>query len=78
MENLEVAKARELILKAASGSGDIDHAIDLFVLEMDKVRSRKIVHMREQVGKAIKNIEMQRLEIAIIACKVVDDNLKKI
>lgn len=78
MENLEVAKARELILKAASGYCDIDDAIDLFVLEMDKVRSRKINYMREQVGKAIRNIEMHRLEIAIVACKVVDDNLKKL
>ena len=36
MKNLEVAKAREQIMQAAMGFGDLDHTIDMFVLVMEK------------------------------------------
>jgi len=38
MKYLEVAKAREQIMQAAMGFGDLDHAIDCFVAAMDEAR----------------------------------------
>jgi len=78
MENLEVAKAREQIMQAAMGFGDLDHAIDCFVVAIDKARQRQIGYLREQAGKVIKSIERGRYETAILACRVIDDNLKKL
>jgi len=78
MENLEIAKAREKILEAAAGFGDLDHAIDCFVDEIDKARERQIGYLREQIGKVIRNIELDRHEVATLACRVIDDNLKKL
>ena len=78
MENPEIAKAREKILDAAAGFGDLDHAIDCFVSAMDEARQRQIGYLREQIGKVIRNIELDRHEVATLACRVIDDNLKKL
>lgn len=78
MENLEVAKAREQIIQAAMGFGDLDHAIDCFVAAMDEERQKQVVYLREQIGKVIRNIELDRHEVATLACRVIDENLKKL
>jgi len=78
MKNLEVAKAREQIIQAAAGFGDLDHAIDCFTSTMDEARQQQVAYLREQIGKVIRNIELDRHEVATLACRVIDDNLKKL